>query len=97
MRQHGESVADFVAALRCLTEHCEFGDSLIDMHCLRHPAPPAGIVQADVQEGIGACSVIMESADCDARDLQKPSAIVTAFVHVLQWPDMHGRESIIGF
>ena len=30
-RQSGESVADYVAALRALSENCEFGDTLNDM------------------------------------------------------------------
>ena len=30
-RQQGESMADFVASLRRLSEHCEFGDGLDDL------------------------------------------------------------------
>jgi len=31
VRHQGESVADFLAALKTLSEHCKFGDSLEDM------------------------------------------------------------------
>ncbi len=34
VRQHGESVAAYVARLRQLTEYCEYGTSLEEMlHC----------------------------------------------------------------
>ena len=101
VRQQGESVADFVAALRRLTEHCEFGDTLNDMLCDR---VVCGINDGGIQRHLLAESKLtykkvlelalsLESADRDARDLQKPSANVAAFVHVLQRPDDAWKRS----
>ena len=86
-RQQGESVATFIAELRHLTRYCNFGDSLKDM--LRDRLV-CGIENGPIQRRLLAepsltldkaieIALAMESADCNAKDLQKPLA-----VHVLK-------------
>ena len=86
-RQQGESVATFIAELRHLTRYCNFGDSLKDM--LRDRLV-CGIENGPIQRRLLAepsltldkaikIALAMESADRNAKDLQKPLA-----VHVLK-------------
>ena len=78
-RQQGESVANFIAELRHLTRYCEFGDVLNDM--LRDRLV-CGIENSQIQRRLLAepnltldkaveILLAMESADHNARDLQK--------------------------
>ena len=78
-RQQGESVANFIAELRHLTRYCEFGGALNDM--LRDRLV-CGIENGRIQRRLLAepnltmdkaveISIAMESADRNAKDLQK--------------------------
>ena len=79
MRQPGESVANYLAALRTTSEHCEFGESISDM--LRDRLV-CGIGDSHIQRKLLAeakltydkavdIALSMEAADKDARDIQK--------------------------
>ena len=81
MRNHqqGESMATFIAELRHLTRYCSFGDSLKEMLCDRLVC---GIENGPIQRRLLAepsltldnaieIAIAMESADHNARDLQK--------------------------
>ena len=79
IRQPGESVATFIAELRHLTRYCEFGESLKDM--LRDRLV-CGIDNGPMQRRLLAepalsldkaveIALAMESAERNARDLQK--------------------------
>ena len=89
-RQQGKSMADFVTSLRRLSEHCEFGDGLDDLHrdrlicgCnedrlqknLLAKTPPPNFKVAI------AMAQAMESADKDTKDLQ--STRLPAEVHAI--------------
>ena len=96
-RQQGESMADFVASLRRLSEHCEFGDGLDDLlrdhlicgcnedrlqkNLLAKTPPPNFKVAI-------AMAQAMESADKDTKDLQ--STRIPAEVHAIKMPLHHG-------
>ena len=89
-RQQRESMADFVASLRRLSEHCEFGDGLDDLlrdrlicdcnedrlhkNLLATTPPPTFKVAI-------AMAQAMESADKDTKDLQ--STRTAAEVHAI--------------
>ena len=89
-RQQGESMADFVASLRRLSEHCEFGDGLDDLlrdrlicgcnedrlqkNLLAKTPPPNFKVAI-------AMAQAMESADKDTKDLQ--NSRIPAEVHAI--------------
>ena len=83
VRQPGESVSTFVAHLRALLEHCEFGDTLEDM--LRDRLV-CGIADSRMQRAMLAESKLkfarafelaqtMESADRDTRKLQSNAPV----------------------
>ena len=97
-RKEGESVADFVAQLKQLSEHCQFGDSLNDM--LRNRIV-CGINDQRIQHRLLLESdltltkamellLAMESADKDANTL-KTGATGTSAQPVLQLPATMGR------
>ena len=97
-RKEGESVAEFVAQLRQLSEHCQFGDTLNDM--LRDRIV-CGINDQRIQRRLLAesdltlarameLSLAMESADKDA-DTLKAGATGTNAQPVLQMSDTGGR------
>ena len=88
-RQKGESVSDYVAALRKLTEFCEFGETLEDM--LRDRLV-CRINDSRIQHRLLAESKLtfkkaleiaqaMELADRDAKDLQASSSASHEQVH----------------
>ena len=94
VRKEGESVADFVAQLRQLSEHCQFGDTLSDM--LRDRIV-CGINDQRIQRGLLAesdltltkameLSLAMESADKDADTLKAGATGVANAQLVLQMP-----------
>ena len=83
VRQAGESVSTFVAHLRALSEHCEFGDTLEDM--LRDRLV-CGIADSRMQRAMLAelklkfarafeLAQTMESADRDTRKLQSNTSV----------------------
>ncbi|XP_065895807.1 uncharacterized protein [Dysidea avara] len=83
VRQVGESVLTFVAHLRALSEHCEFGDTLEDM--LRDRLI-CGIADSRMQRAMLAeqklkfarafeLTQTMESADRDTRKLQSNTSV----------------------
>ena len=68
----GEKVAAFVAELRQLTEHCEFGTSLDNM--LQHML----LAESDLTlKKAFDLALGMESADSDARDMQTSKSVNT--------------------
>ena len=78
LRQPGESVAAFIAKLRHLTQHCEFGESLQDM---LHDRLVCGVNDARLQcrllaessltfETALKLAMAWESAEKNAKDLQ---------------------------
>ena len=92
VRKEGESVADFVAQLRQLSEHCQFGDTLSDM--LRDRIV-CGINDQRIQRRLLAesnltltkameLSLAMESADKDAYTLKAGASGVANAKPVLQ-------------
>ena len=92
VRKEGESVADFVAQLRLLSEHCQFGDTLSDM--LRYRIV-CGINDQRIQRRLLAesnltltkameLSLAMESADKDADTLKAGATGVANAKPVLQ-------------
>ena len=98
IQKEGESVAEFVAQLRQLSEHCQFGDTLNDM--LRDRIV-CGINDQRIQRRLLAesdltlakameLSLAMESADKDA-DTLKAGATGTTSQSVLQMPVARGR------
>ena len=91
-RKEGESVADFVAQLRQLSEHCQFGEALSDM--LRDRIV-CGINDQRIQRRLLSESDLtlakaMESADKDANTL-KTGATGASAQPVLQLPATMGR------
>ena len=84
-RKPGESIANFVADLRRLSECCEFGESLAAMLCNRLIC---GINNDRMQHRLLAESKLsfekanelaqaIETADHDAKELQGPTAAVS--------------------
>ena len=97
-RKEGESVADFVAQLRQLSEHCQFGEALSDMlrdrivcgindqRIQRRLLSESDLTLAKAME----LSLAMESADKDANTL-KTGATGASAQPVLQLPATMGR------
>lgn len=91
-RQPGESVATFIAELRQLTEHCDFGGTLDDM--LRDRLV-CGIANNSIQRRLLAepdltlkkaleLARAMETADKDVKDLQGPKSLgIATEVHAV--------------
>ena len=84
-RWAGESVADYVAELRHLSEHCEFGKTLNEMLCDKLVC---GVEEAKIQRQLLAepdltfdkafeLAIATESADKNAKDLQQPTSTAT--------------------
>ena len=97
-RKEGESVADFVAQFRQLSEHCQFGEALSDMlrdrivcgindqRIQRRLLSESDLTLAKAME----LSLAMESADKDANTL-KTGATGASAQPVLQLPATMGR------
>ena len=97
-RKEGESVADFVAQFRQLSEHCQFGEALSDMlrdrivcgindQCIqRRLLSESDLTLAKAME----LSLAIESADKDANTL-KTGATGASAQPVLQLPATMGR------
>ena len=99
MRQPGESVANYLAALRTTSEHCEFGESISDMlrdrlvcsigdsHIQRKLLAEAKLTYDKVVD----IALSMEAADKDARDIQK-SVGQTPRVHQVKYSSQKQKK-----
>ena len=94
----GEKISEFVAQLRKLSEHCEFGETLEDMHrdrlvcgCRDHRLQCKLLAESDLNfEKAFKIAKAAETAEKEARDLHETPAAQT--VHTMK--GMHTKTHV---
>ncbi|KAK4302111.1 hypothetical protein Pmani_025774 [Petrolisthes manimaculis] len=103
--KEGEKIKDFVAKLRKLSEHCNYGLMLNE---LLRDRLVCGVINKKIQSRLLSevdltldkaveLAVAMETAACDTEELQQPNVSVeTSRVHRVYWPQHRNTSSAPG-